>query len=190
MVMLTMMMAVLVPGLDLEEQPFLPDVVTQRAAVVADLREVMAEADAAVERLLAERAAAAQAERAAEERRSKEVASYSQASRYGVGEPWASLADCESGDWEDGGRSFAVGSARWDWGAPGVPLPPWGTTRHHGGLQFHPLTWSWVAPMVGLGHIRFAYEATPEQQVTVARRVQELQGWRAWPVCSRKVGLR
>lgn len=98
------------------------------------------------------------------------------------------LAECESGDWIDGGRAFVAGSARWDWPVGGVP--PWGTTIHHGGLQFHPSTWSWVAPMVGLGHIAYAYQATPTQQVQVARKVQELQGWQAWPVCSRKVGLR
>lgn len=107
-----------------------------------------------------------------------------------VGEPWATLADCESGDWLDGGTSFVPGSARWDWAAPGTTLPPWGTRIHHGGLQFHPATWNWVAPRVGLGHIRYAYEATPDEQVRVAEKVLALQGWRAWPVCSRKLGLR
>lgn len=102
---------------------------------------------------------------------------------------WIRLAECESGNWLSGG-GFESGSARWQWGHPDVPLPPWGTTLHHGGLQFHPQTWSWVAPMVGLGHIEYAYEATPEQQVRVAEKVQELQGWGAWPRCSRLVGLR
>lgn len=102
---------------------------------------------------------------------------------------WLRLADCESGNWIDGGRDFEEGSARWDWAAPGMEVPPWGTTIHHGGLQFHPDTWSWVAPMVGLGHIEFAYQATPQEQVQVAEKVQELQGWEAWPTCARMLGL-
>ena len=106
--------------------------------------------------------------------------------RYGVGEPWATLAECESGNWINGGTSFERGSARWDWPRS---LPPWGTTIHHGGLQFHPDTWSWVAPMVGLGHIRYAYQATPQEQVRVARKVLELQGFQTWPTCARKLGL-
>ena len=103
---------------------------------------------------------------------------------------WDRLAECESGNWIDGGSSFEHGSARWYWGMPGTEVPPWGTLQHHGGLQFAPSTWSWVAPMVGLGHIEYAYDATREEQILVGEKVQELQGWRAWPVCSRKVGLR
>lgn len=103
---------------------------------------------------------------------------------------WESLAECESGNWIDGGRAFEAGSARWDWAKPGTELPPWGTTIHHGGLQFLPSTWDWVAPMVGLGHIDYAYNATREEQIQVAEKVLELQGWGAWPVCSRKLNLR
>lgn len=103
---------------------------------------------------------------------------------------WDDLADCESGDWIDGGVDFVQDSARWDWASPETALPPWGTTIHHGGLQFHPDTWSWVAPMVGLGHIRFAYEATREEQILVAEKVLDLQGWQAWPICGQKIGLR
>lgn len=103
---------------------------------------------------------------------------------------WDDLADCESGNWINGGASFETGSARWDWGKPGTEVPPWGSSRFHGGLQFHPDTWRWVAPMVGLEHIDFAYEATREEQIAVGEKTQELQGWGAWPVCSRKVGLR
>ena len=107
-----------------------------------------------------------------------------------VPEVWVRLAECESGDWLRGGEAFVPGSARWDWARPGTRVPPWGTTIHHGGLQFAPSTWSWVAPMVGLGHIGFAYDATPAEQVAVAERVLELQGWGAWPTCARLLGLR
>lgn len=100
---------------------------------------------------------------------------------------WDDLADCESGNWIDGGRSFETGSARWDWAAPWMEVPSWGTTVHHGGLQFHPDTWDWLKPE---GFPERAYEATREQQIEVAEAVLEAQGWRAWPVCSQKLGLR
>lgn len=100
---------------------------------------------------------------------------------------WDRLAECESGNWVDGGASFVKGSARWYWGRPGTEVPPWGTRIHHGGLQFHPDTWMWLAPE---GFPEYAYDATREQQIAVAERVLETQGWRAWPVCSRKLGLR
>lgn len=100
---------------------------------------------------------------------------------------WDRLADCESGNWIDGGASFETGSARWDWAKPGTEVPPWGSARFHGGLQFHPDTWDWLAPD---GFPEHAYNATREQQIVVGERVLEEQGWGAWPVCSVKVGLR
>lgn len=103
---------------------------------------------------------------------------------------WDDLADCESGNWIDGGSSFEENSVRWYWARPGTEVPPWGTRIHHGGLQFHPDTWNWVAPMVGLGHIKYAYDATREEQILVAEKVLELQGWGAWPTCAKKLGLR
>ena len=111
--------------------------------------------------------------------------------RDGVPEPWSSLADCESGDWLDGGTAFVEGSARWEWAKPGEEVPPWGTTIHHGGLQFLPATWEWVAGDLGiLEDYPHAYDAPPSVQVQVAEEIQDRQGWGAWPVCSTKVGLR
>lgn len=93
-----------------------------------------------------------------------------------VPDVWADLADCESGAWDRDGQPIG-GTARWDI-AEGL---------HEGGLQFAPVTWEAFAP----GHFpAAAYDATPGQQVAVARRVLEVQGWGAWPACSRKVGLR
>lgn len=100
---------------------------------------------------------------------------------------WDRLAECESGNWINSGAAFEEGSARWDWAKPGTEVPPWGTTIHHGGLQFHPDTWDWLAPD---GYPQHAYDATREQQIVVAERVLEAQGWQAWPVCSRKLNLR
>lgn len=88
---------------------------------------------------------------------------------------WRVLADCESGDWYRGVP--VAGSRRWD------------TTEgfFEGGLQFHPGTWdAFRDPDMPAS----ANEARPVTQMVVAERVLEAQGWRAWPVCSRKVGYR
>lgn len=89
---------------------------------------------------------------------------------------WDRLADCESGEWTgDGG--FVQGSANWSATA--------GTFE--GGLQFHPGTWDGFKDP---GMPAAAYEASRAQQVAIAERVLDAQGWKAWPVCSRKLGLR
>ncbi|MBA3366640.1 MAG: transglycosylase family protein [Actinobacteria bacterium] len=58
---------------------------------------------------------------------------------------------------------------------------------YSGGLQFHPNTW---ARYGGYAYADSAYEATREQQITVAERVLASEGWEAWPACSAKLGLR
>ncbi len=89
---------------------------------------------------------------------------------------WDRLADCESGEWTgDGG--FVDGSANWAATA--------GTFE--GGLQFHPNTWDGFKDP---GMPDAAYQASRAQQIAVAERVLDAQGWGAWPVCSRKIGLR
>ncbi|MFT5222369.1 MAG: hypothetical protein ACI867_000668 [Glaciecola sp.] len=90
-------------------------------------------------------------------------------------EIWNVLADCESGDWVRGVPK--PGSHRWDSTAG----------YFEGGLQFAPPTWDGFRdPDMPAS----AYDATPVQQIVVAERVLERQGWKAWPVCSRKVGYR
>lgn len=78
---------------------------------------------------------------------------------------WDSLAQCESnGDWSaDTGNGY------------------------HGGLQFHPQTWSAYG---GQQYAAYAHQATREQQIAVAERVLASQGWGAWPACARRLGLR
>jgi hypothetical protein len=98
---------------------------------------------------------------------------------------WDNLADCESGNWVNGGASFETGSARWSWGAPNT-IPPWGTSIHHGGLQFHPGTWDAYKLE---GYSQYAFQASREQQIAVAERVLAVQGWGAWPTCAHKLGL-
>lgn len=78
---------------------------------------------------------------------------------------WDQLAACESG----GNWSINTGNG------------------YRGGLQFHPQTWT------GFGGGEFAAtadQASRDQQIAVAQRVQAKQGWGAWPACSRKIGLR
>jgi len=101
---------------------------------------------------------------------------------------WDMLADCESGD-RDRNGDVIKGTARWWYGDPNYRHPSWGLTLFHGGLQFLPATWNWVAPMVLENPPDFAWQATQFEQVRVAIRTQELQGWEAWPNCSKKIGL-
>ncbi|WMX47770.1 transglycosylase family protein [Streptomyces roseicoloratus] len=78
--------------------------------------------------------------------------------------PWGCVAQCESsGDWRaNTGNGY------------------------YGGLQFWQPTWD------EFGGRRFAPRAdlaTRAQQITVAEDVLRVQGWGAWPVCSRRYGL-
>jgi uncharacterized protein YabE (DUF348 family) len=84
-------------------------------------------------------------------------------------EVWDALARCESG-------------GRWDVVRHVNP-----SLSYFGGLQFHPRTWSAFRPD---GFPELASEASREQQIAVAERVLAQQGWRAWPACSRRLGLR
>ncbi len=102
---------------------------------------------------------------------------------------WASLADCESGEWDADGVPIE-GSARWDYGAPGGFVHD-GFESYDGGLNFAPSTWTWGASELGYdGEFPHAYQAPADVQVEVGRWVQERQGWAAWPTCSRMIGLR
>jgi len=53
-----------------------------------------------------------------------------------------------------------------------------------GGLQFTLSTWR------AYGGVGSPAQASREAQITVAQRVLAGQGWRAWPVCSRVIGVR
>ena len=78
---------------------------------------------------------------------------------------WERLARCES-------------SSRWHLNSH---------NGYYGGLQFSLSTWR------GYGGGRFAsypHRATKRQQIRIGERVRRHQGWRAWPYCSRKIGLR
>lgn len=77
---------------------------------------------------------------------------------------WDRLAQCES-------------SGRWDLNIG----------QFDGGLQFLPATWRGFG---GAEFAPFAHQASRAEQIAVAERVLAVQGWDAWPACSRKVGVR
>ena len=80
----------------------------------------------------------------------------------GSGGRWARLAKCESsGKW-----SINSGNG------------------YYGGLQFSRSTWK------AHGGRGLPHRASRSEQIKVAQRVLHTQGWKAWPVCSRKLGLR
>jgi uncharacterized cupredoxin-like copper-binding protein len=55
---------------------------------------------------------------------------------------------------------------------------------YYGGLQFNHRTWR------AHGGKGMAHQASKAQQIAVAERVLANQGWKAWPSCSKKLGLR
>ncbi|GAA1087014.1 transglycosylase family protein [Pseudonocardia alni] len=78
---------------------------------------------------------------------------------------WEKLAHCEStGNWDaDTGNGFK------------------------GGLQFTPSTWKEFG---GRQYAPSAEQATKAQQIEIAKKVQDEQGWKAWPACTKKLGWR
>jgi hypothetical protein len=54
-------------------------------------------------------------------------------------------------------------------------------------LQFADQTWRSYG---GAAYAPKAWQASREQQIVVAERVLRSVGWKAWPACSRKLGLR
>jgi resuscitation-promoting factor RpfA len=78
------------------------------------------------------------------------------------GSKWDRIAQCESG----GNWATATGNG------------------YYGGLQFSPRTWR------AFGGKGMPHRASKGQQIAVAERVLAVQGWKAWPACSRKAGYR
>jgi LysM repeat protein len=75
---------------------------------------------------------------------------------------WDRLAQCESG----GNWSTNTGNG------------------FYGGLQFTQSSWR------AAGGSGSPQNASRSEQIRVAQNLQKMQGWGAWPTCSRKVGLR
>jgi LysM repeat protein len=80
---------------------------------------------------------------------------------------WDRLAKCESGG--DGLWRANTGNS------------------FYGGLQFTRSTWK------AFGGHEFApnaHQASREEQIAVAERTVDAQGWKAWPACTKKLGMR
>lgn len=77
---------------------------------------------------------------------------------------WQKLAQCESGN-------------RWHLASP----------TYKGGLQILPSTWRAFG---GLRYASLPHLADTVEQIAVAERILDRQGWGAWPKCSRRLGLR
>jgi hypothetical protein len=78
---------------------------------------------------------------------------------------WLLLADCESGsDWD-----ISTGNG------------------YYGGLQFAKTSWDGAD---GQQFTEWPHEATPVQQMMTAEVLLDMQGWGAWPACSKRLGLR
>ena len=75
---------------------------------------------------------------------------------------WDKLAQCESG----GNWSINTGNG------------------YYGGLQFSLSTWR------AYGGSGMPHEASREEQIAIAKKLQADAGWGAWPACSSKLGLR
>ncbi|MFW6597348.1 transglycosylase family protein [Propionibacteriaceae bacterium Y2011] len=81
------------------------------------------------------------------------------------GSVWDRLAQCESG----GNWSINTGNG------------------YYGGLQFSASTWRAFG---GGTYAAYAHQATRDQQIAIAKKVQASQGWGAWPACTAKLGIR
>jgi resuscitation-promoting factor RpfA len=55
-----------------------------------------------------------------------------------------------------------------------------------GGLQFTESTWRQFG---GREYAAAPNEASREEQIAVAKQVQQEQGWNAWPTCTEKLGI-
>ena len=88
------------------------------------------------------------------------------------------------------GQARAADDATWDRVAHCESGGNWTTDTgngYHGGLQFAPSTWAGYG---GTAYAPTADQATREQQIAIAERVQAAQGWGAWPACTSKLGIR
>ncbi len=78
------------------------------------------------------------------------------------GSVWDKLAECESG----GNWSINTGNG------------------YYGGLQFSLSTWR------AYGGSGYPHQASREEQIRIAKKLQAAAGWGSWPACSSKLGLR
>lgn len=86
-----------------------------------------------------------------------------------------------------GTAEAGTGGSKWDKLAQCESSGKWNINTgngYQGGLQFSPRTWR------EFGGSGSAHRASRAQQIKIAERVLSKQGWKAWPACSKKLGLR
>lgn len=87
-----------------------------------------------------------------------------------------------------GSTSTSAALAKWDNLARCESKENWAANTgngYSGGLQFTDATWRAYG---GNQYASSAHQASRLEQIAVARKVQQAQGWKAWPACSRKLG--
>lgn len=87
-----------------------------------------------------------------------------------------------------GGNAAAADSGVWDRIAQCESGGNWHINTgngYYGGLQFSASTWRAYG---GTAYAPTADRATRAQQISVATKVQQSQGWGAWPTCSARAG--
>jgi resuscitation-promoting factor RpfA len=87
------------------------------------------------------------------------------------------------------GTANAAPDSEWDRLAQCESGGNWGINTgngYQGGLQFSPSTWNAHG---GSQYAATANQASREEQIVVAERVLDSQGWGAWPSCSSSLGL-
>ncbi|MGV8873838.1 MAG: transglycosylase family protein [Rhodococcus sp. (in: high G+C Gram-positive bacteria)] len=87
------------------------------------------------------------------------------------------------------GTANAAPDSDWDRLAQCEAGGNWGINTGNGfqgGLQFSPSTWNSHG---GQQYAATANQASREQQIAVAEKVLDSQGWGAWPSCSSSLGL-
>ncbi len=85
------------------------------------------------------------------------------------------------------GTATAAPTSTWDRLAQCESSGNWAANTgngYSGGLQFSSSTWR------AYGGDGRAHNASRSEQIAVAERVLDGQGWGAWPACSSKLGLR
>ena len=78
--------------------------------------------------------------------------------------------------------------AQWDRVADCESSGNWGANTgngYKGGLQFSDATWRAHGGNI---YAPSADRASRQEQIAVAKKVQQEQGWNAWPSCSKKLG--
>ncbi|MDI9930449.1 transglycosylase family protein [Rhodococcus sp. IEGM 1354] len=87
------------------------------------------------------------------------------------------------------GTANAAPDSDWDRLAQCEAGGNWGINTGNGfqgGLQFSPSTWNAHG---GQQYAATANQASREEQIAVAEKVLDSQGWGAWPACSSSLGL-